>query len=313
MAVAVSTDSAKRALFERLIDDASLFPPARLAMPLAVADHRRHGESAYAWIGGRFVVPASRVEECASTAEGGEPIEVSVILDGAANGANGDALHADLERIARARASGTIRVAGLERRPAEFDGAELAAMVARISHDFAGESMTFWCEVPYAAGRPFAPDAALAALAPLRAQVPPSVQVAAKLRTGGPNPGDIPSAADVAAFLVAAHAHDIPWKATAGLHHPVRGPHDGITTHGFLNLFIAGIALHAGALDPARVETVVAEEDPLAFVVDPLHAAWRDVRVETDAIAAARKRCVAFGSCSFDEPVNDLRESGIVT
>ena len=53
--------------------------------------------------------------------------------------------------------------------------------------------------------------------------------------------------------------------------------------------------------------------DPRAFVVDPIHLSWRDVRVEAEAVAAARERCVSFGSCSFDEPVNDLRELGIIT
>jgi hypothetical protein len=111
---------------------------------------------------------------------------------------------------------------------------------------------------------------------------------------------------------VAARAHDVPWKATAGLHHPVRGMHDGTVMHGFLNLFIAGIALQAEALDAARIGEVLAEEDPRAFVIDPTHIGWQDVRVEAEAVAAARERCVSFGSCSFDEPVDDLRELGIL-
>ncbi len=61
----VTADSAKRALLEQLIDDASLFPPARLPMGPALRAHARHRESAYAWIGGRFVLPASRVDEFA--------------------------------------------------------------------------------------------------------------------------------------------------------------------------------------------------------------------------------------------------------
>ncbi|MBV9440618.1 MAG: hypothetical protein JOZ24_11550 [Candidatus Eremiobacteraeota bacterium] len=308
----VSTDSAKRALFERLIDDASLFPPARLPMALAVADHRRHTESAYAWIGGRFVVPASRLAELGAAASGGAPIAVSVVLDGATSGAGGDPLGDDLERIAHAQALGHIELAGLELRPSNVDEADATRTVGRIAARFADRVVAFWHEVPYDAGWTAAPEAALAIVARVRGAAPPNVAVGAKVRCGGPNAASIPSPQELAAFLAAAHAQDVPWKASAGLHHPVRGSRDGVTMHGFLNVFVAGIALHAVALDPARTADVLAEQDPLAFVVDPVHLAWRDVRVEAEAIAAARSRCVAFGSCSFDEPVNDLREAGII-
>ncbi len=136
--------------------------------------------------------------------------------------------------------------------------------------------------------------------------------IGAKVRCGGARPAATPSVEDLAAFMVAAHDAGVPWKATAGLHHPVRGVHGGTTMHGFLNLFVAGIALHAGALAPDRVVEVLAEEEPRAFVVDPMHVGWRDVRVDADAVATARERCVSYGSCSFDEPVDDLRELGIL-
>ena len=156
----------------------------------------------------------------------------------------------------------------------------------------------------------------LATLAAVRGTAPPNVTVGAKVRCGGQAAGSTPSVDDLAAFVVAAHAHDVPWKATAGLHHPVRGVHGvsgGAVPHGFLNLFVAGAALHAGVLDSARVAEVIAESEPRAFVVDPTHIAWRGVRVEAEQVGAARERCVSFGSCSFDEPVNDLRELGILT
>src|SRR5579884_3030349 len=102
MPTAVSTDSAKRALLERLIDDAGLFPPAELAMRTAIRAHLRHRESAYSWVGGRFVVPASRLDEFASTRSAADgPFELSVVLDSGASGAKGDTVRADLHRIDR--------------------------------------------------------------------------------------------------------------------------------------------------------------------------------------------------------------------
>jgi hypothetical protein len=278
-------DSAKRALFERLIDDASLFPPAALPMSRALRAHARHRESAYGWVGGRFVAPASRLDELAQARDPTQPLDLTVILDAAASGAKGDAVLADLERIARAPLGAAATVGSLE---VKIPGTALDQ--ERLS----------------------SPENTLATIAAIRAEAPAPVTVGAKLRCGGLELEAVPSIDDLAAFLIAAHQHDVPWKATAGLHHPVRAEHDGRMMHGFLNLFIAAIALHAGALEPSRICTVLAEEDPLAFVVDPAHLAWREVRVAAAAVVSARVKCVSYGSCSFDEPVNDLRGLGIV-
>ena len=306
-----TTDSAKRALLEHLIDDAGLFPPAALPMDLALRAHLRHAESAYAWIGGAFVVPASRIGELADRREPSRPLTLSVILD-AAMSAKGNTVRADLDRVARA-ALDAAPVASVElRTPQTLDAAGLGRAIASVAAHYPGQSIAFFSEAPYAAGWPAPPADTLAMVAEARAAAPAGVTVGAKLRCGGPSPGATPSSEDVAAFLIAAQTHGVPWKATAGLHHPVRGIYAGSMMHGFLNLFIAAVALHAGALDASRVLDVIAEEDPRALLVDPMHVGWRDVRVEADAVAAARAHAVSFGSCSFDEPVNGLRELGLL-
>jgi len=317
MPLAVSADSAKRALFERLIDDAGLFPPAELPMRFALRHHLRHRESAYAWVTGRFVVAASRIDEfIAARATDPSPIELSVVLDAGALGAKGDTVRADLHRIERAAESPGVSITSLEARlpNVAFDGRAVERIVTDIAERYPSAPIAFWYESSYAGGWRTPPDEWLAIIAAAREAAPANVTLGAKVRCGGTAPGGTPSTDDLAAFVVAAHARDVPWKASAGLHHPVRGMayDNGVAQHGFLNLFLAGVALHAGAIEPARVAELLADDDPRAFVVDPAHAAWRDVRVEAEAIAAARERCVAFGSCSFAEPVNDLREMGIL-
>jgi hypothetical protein len=318
MPPAVSTDSAKRALLERLIDDAGLFPPASLPVRAALRAHARHAESAYAWVAGRFVTPASRLEELAAARNPADgPLDLSVVLDSGASGAKGDTVRADLHRVDRLAGLGGVTVSSLEARlpNVTLDAAAMQRIVADIVERYPAAEIAFWYESSYDARWKTAPESWLTVLANARATAPANVTIGAKVRCGGAAPGATPSVDDLAAFLVAAHAHDVPWKATAGLHHPVRGERSdgGAAAHGFLNVFIAGAALHAGALAAARVAEVLAETDPRAFVVDPVHAAWRDVRLEPEQIAAARARCVAFGSCSFDEPVNDLRELGILS
>ncbi|HYZ17280.1 MAG TPA: hypothetical protein VE591_12800 [Candidatus Acidoferrum sp.] len=306
-------DSAKRALFERLIDDASLFPPAALPMRRALRAHARHSESAYGWIGGRFVAPASQLDALARDRDPAQRLELSVILDAAASGAKGDAVLADLERIGRAQLDGAT-VASLELKlpGSGLDEERLRRAIAQISERWPSDPIALWVEPPYHGGWPSPAERSLATIAALRAEAP-HLTVGAKLRCGGLQPEAVPALDDLAAFLIAARQLDVPWKATAGLHHPVRGEHDGRMMHGFLNLVVAAIALHAGALEPARLGAVLAEEDPLAFVVDPAHLGWREVRVEAEGVASGRRWCVSYGSCSFDEPVNDLRELGILT
>jgi hypothetical protein len=241
-----------------------------------------------------------------------------VILDAGALGAKGDTVRADLHRIDRIAGLGGVTVSSLEAKLPQlaFDAPALQRIVADIVERYPSADVAFWYESAYDAGWVAPPDGWLTVLANARASAPANVTLGAKVRCGGAAPGATPSVPDLAEFVAAAHAHDVPWKATAGLHHPVRGAHGvsgGTVAHGFLTLFVAAAALHAGALDAARVADVLSEDDPRAFVVDPAHVSWRDVRVEAEQVAAARERCVSFGSCSFDEPVNDLRELGILS
>lgn len=134
----------------------------------------------------------------------------------------------------------------------------------------------------------------------------------AKIRTGGITPDAFPPAETIASFLRACKAADVAFKATAGLHHPLRcvkpltyepGAPTG-TMHGFLNVFLA-----AAMLDHA--EEVLLESDPRAFTFDDDGASWRGVRVSVAGLAELRRTfAISFGSCSFEEPISDLQELG---
>lgn len=139
----------------------------------------------------------------------------------------------------------------------------------------------------------------------------------AKLRTGGVKPEAIPAVADVAAFLVACAERLLPFKATAGLHHPVRAmqalTYDAdaprATMHGFLNVFLAAVFAWHGDRD---LEPVLAETDPAAFRFDD-RAHWRDRSLAAEQVRDARLHFAhSFGSCSFDEPVRDLESLGLL-
>jgi hypothetical protein len=142
-----------------------------------------------------------------------------------------------------------------------------------------------------------------------------------KVRTGGLTPESIPAAEELAEFLCQAAQRRIAFKATAGLHHPVRSDRPltyapdaprGVM-HGFVNVFLAAAFAWNGA-DRATVLKILSETDAVAFQFHNNDALWRDQRLSTEQIAEARREFAhSFGSCSFEEPLADLRTLGWLT
>ena len=134
----------------------------------------------------------------------------------------------------------------------------------------------------------------------------------AKIRTGGVTPDAIPNAERVASFIRGCRDRNLAFKATAGLHHPLRcvkpltyesdAPH--ATMHGFLNVFIA-------ATLPRFASQIMLEDNPRAFAFDDGGLWWHDLRVPAEELARVREEfAISFGSCSFEEPIADLKELG---
>lgn len=134
----------------------------------------------------------------------------------------------------------------------------------------------------------------------------------AKIRTGGTTPEAFPATESVADFIRTCAVLKLPFKATAGLHHPLRcrkpltyEPDARIgAMHGFLNVFLS-------AAMPQYAAKILVEENPRAFAFDDGGVWWRDCRVTIAELARVRSDlAISFGSCSFEEPINDLKELG---
>jgi hypothetical protein len=139
----------------------------------------------------------------------------------------------------------------------------------------------------------------------------------AKIRTGGVKPDAVPSVGDVATFIRHCADRHLAFKATAGLHHPVRAEYPltyapdapRAVMHGFLNVFLAAAFAWNGDRD---LEPVLAETDPEAFGFDD-HVRWRDRSLDAAQVRRARIHFAhCFGSCSFEEPVHDLETLGLL-
>jgi hypothetical protein len=121
----------------------------------------------------------------------------------------------------------------------------------------------------------------------------------AKVRCGGPI---VPRAAELAEFVWLCRRRGVPFKATAGLHHPVRREDE----YGFLNLLAAAIF--------GDEEDALEEEDEAAFALTAEEFSWRDRSAGAEEIARVRREVfVAFGSCSAREPMDGLVELGLLS
>ena len=287
---------------EGLVDDAGLFPPAGLGMDAAVGNYARHAASPDRWALGRFVLPASRLGEFerASSCFRGKPAwHLSALVTAADDDV---ARVVDFNRRCSdgGRSKGPV-VTSIEMPVAT--AAEIERADAMIPRDLA-----LFFEVPVSE-----------AAAPLIEAIS-GVERAAKIRTGGVTPELFPSPAALAAFLVASADNGVPFKATAGLHHPVRSTQPlsyepgapRATMHGFLNLLLAAAFVWAGRADSAMAASVLEEDSPGAFTFEDEEAGWRDQRLPLEQLGLVRLFMRSFGSCSFEEPLGDLRALGFL-
>jgi hypothetical protein len=133
-----------------------------------------------------------------------------------------------------------------------------------------------------------------------------------KLRCGGRDESCFPSPEHVAGTIIACRDAGVPLKFTAGLHHPIRhfSTEVGTYMHGFINVFVAGVLALARRLGEEQLWPILEDEDRGDFGFDDAGLRWKDIAATTEEIVAARKQVVSFGSCSFDEPRDDLRKLG---
>lgn len=271
-------------ILSKFFDDAGLFPPASLSMADAVARHRADLAGPYGHLLASFVVPALRLGELGDQLTADDRWGVSLLLVG---GEMPDdiALPPNL-RLAQSE----IRVGG------GVDAALIAA--TRVS-----AFIPAYVEIP-------AGD--VEAIAVLAGRHRDGVQAGAKIRCGGTSEKLFPSVESLAATIAACARLNVPWKATAGLHQPVRyqDRSDGFTHHGFLNLLAATAIALSDPADPAIIDAL-ADEGRSAFQVSGDGFRWRDRDVKPSECLAVRELFTGVGTCSFDEPVTELNRMGI--
>ena len=296
------TKESVKILLSGIIDYAGLFPPSMVPMTEAVLNYATYKNSNYGWMLGRFIIPAARLDEFLDSARSFLPADadrawrLSVLA--------GEDINATIRTIKdfNAKNGPGVICDALEVRANTSSKIENTVKILP-------EGITAYFEI---ATDEKLPD--LVSTLAIKGQ-------RAKIRTGGVTTDDFPPSRAVIRFVRTCMAANVPFKATAGLHHPVKcfkpltysanAPQGSM--HGFLNVLL----MTAFARESYRVsllEDLMEEEFEEVFLFRENGVGWRDDHILSSAQLGflRAKGFISFGSCSFDEPIADLRSLGLL-
>lgn len=318
-----------------IIDYAGLFPPAKLPLEPALRNFATYRNGVHSHMLGRFICPAGRLVELEACAgelfrADGPPWRFSAL---GSSGLDAECFTAGLVGDVEAMRAfmeahdGRAITEAIETRLPDSvvtnrDGAATQALVRQTAdtvrsldaHLPTGAVQVF-LEIPFLGEWRHNTRSAISAVAAHNAEHANGVGV--KIRTGGVKASMIPSIEQVAFFIHNCREKQVRFKATAGLHHPLR--HDSseldvkTKMHGFLNVFGAAILSHALEFPESTLREMLEDESAESFSFDDQGLRWRDHRASSDQIARTRREfAISFGSCSFTEPIQDLQEWGLL-
>jgi hypothetical protein len=289
------TTNSLKVLLTEIIDYAGLFPPSEVSMSVAVRNFAEYLKSENAWMLGRFIVPINRLKEFSTEAESyltkKDPWRLSILAN------------TDLPNTLKNVADFNLKNEGR----AVIDTLEIKvneAIEIVEANKILPRGLVTYFEIP--------PNDILSdfvtALALSRR--------GAKIRTGGVSQETFPSTDSIIKFMRICIAANIPFKATAGLHHPLRtikpltyepnAPNG--TMHGFFNLFLSACILRQN-LNSSIVHKLMNETTSENFVFEEDSISWNNQFLSVQDISQSRlKNAISFGSCSFSEPIEDLKD-----
>jgi len=290
-----------RVLLNGLIDYAGLFPPAGLEMASAVRHYVAYAAGPQAWALGRFVLPLSQL--AAFEAAWAHSILPPSAKPWALSALIGPAIADDLAKIAVFNASqhaAALRIDCVEVK------ANTSADIAAIAQASPGSGLKIFVEIPSVPD----PVDLIAALAEQR--------LFAKIRTGGLTQAAFPAPNDVLRFMQCCIEHGVAFKATAGLHHPLRGDYNltyeancaSGTMYGYVNVFLAAAMLAQDPQDYAPVAAaLLLDEDASAFRFSEDGVIWRGNVITCQQLLHLRQHlALSFGACSFSEPMHEVNQ-----
>ncbi|MBX7042895.1 MAG: hypothetical protein K1X85_08330 [Ignavibacteria bacterium] len=308
--------------FHSIIDYAGLFPPASLNLRDAFTNFLNYRQGYFSWLLSKFICPAGKVMDLSGLVNADlieDPVKLS-LLAGQSKDPD-EFIKKFSEDIAVYRNlpesfQNCVRTESIEiRLPDELAVSNdknrisvfLDTLTDLIKENFAHRVFLF-CEVPRLDNF----DSHLKhTVQGIELHNEKHVDAGFKLRTGGTEASDFPEPAIILHAIRQCLNHKVPLKFTAGMHHPFRHYDSGTAAkmHGFVNVFGAGVLAFRHAVSDHELKQMISDEDPDNFGFIDGQFRWKDWVCTPEEIHGARNSLViSFGSCSFDEPVEDLIE-----
>ena len=328
-----------KTFMKSLIDYAGLFPPAKLPLKDAINEYDQLLANKNSWMLGRFIIPISKLndlDEFLQLFKGIGPLRLSVL------GGGGESEEEYLKNIKknvkdindyRQKHENKIEIGVIECKMPTIALTENTVNQATETlnqnnlqhyHEFS--------ELPFV-GINYSTDENESDWDEI---VLPTIKLLAKvekagikLRCGGVTKEAFPSVEQVAAMIQTCAIEKIPLHFTAGLHPPIRHFADEYDEymHGFINTFTASIFASTFPIPKTDQEKfrmfillshMIDDQTPENFSFQEENIIWqvgddRETTFEltTENIANARKEnAISYGSCSFEEPIDDLAELG---
>ena len=277
-------------LLSAIVDYAGLFPPAKLSLAAAMAEYEHYQTSPEHWMLSSFVLPFSQLE----------------------------ALMAQLPHASRKQWPLSLIM------PNPWE--EAIAQIQSFKHDWIKLAALEFPVLSASDIQRILPQIPLGIQAFFEVPLPADctsiltmlaeTSHCAKVRTGGITPTAFPQPEWLSQFIQACAQAQVPFKATAGLHHPQPG-HYPLTPEassptaamqGFFNVAIAAALAYTQASDFEEIRAVL-NEPFQAFQLQDRCINWRDRSLSLSDLQKARQHFFqSFGSCSFQEPVEALQQ-----
>jgi hypothetical protein len=298
-----------RALLGHSIDYAGMFPPCSLDLEPSLNNQARYARSDDAWMLNAFVLPVGQFDAAKrilSDFDPLHPLHVSALGPKTQNAAAFGEMFEETAAAIRSLAAHNVDLISVDQLEMFLpDDVDLALL--KEARSMIGDLPAFW-EAP--ADRA---ERTIALLAEFNSNAD-TPTFGYKLRTGGVTVDAFPTSAEIAKALVAPATHQVPIKFTAGLHHPIRQFRDEVKTkmHGFLNVLGAAALAAEHKWDEKQTAAMLDDEDAKSFSFNDDAFSWCEWKIEIKRLKGRRRFVTSFGSCSFDEPREDLRELNLL-
>src|SRR2546423_1330777 len=298
-----------RALLARAIDYAGMFPPCQLELEPSLKNQAQYLRTADAWMLSTFVLPVGQfgaAKQFLTEFDPLHPLQVSALGPKTENAAAFREALVKTDAAIRSLSTHNVDLVSVSQLEM-FLPHDVDSQLLSEARSILGSLPAFW-EAP-----PSRAEQAISLVAELNsnADLP---TFGYKLRSGGVTADAFPTSAQIAQALVTPVTHQVPIKFTAGLHHPLRQYREEVQTkmHGFLNVIGAAVLAAEYKWDAPQAVVMLEDENADSFSFTQEFFAGREWGIVIRRLQDRRKFVTSFGSCSFDEPREDLRALGLL-